>query len=329
MKKLLRSDEIRMLVLNAVLVLVFAFAVDGFFQEQTAVNILDRSTTTGLLALGLAVCLITGEIDLSIGANLALSGVVFTTLQTTVGIPLAILGGVASGLAIGVVNALLVNYLGVISFVATLGSMLLARGVALVVAHGTPVPSDNFPAALAMSRGLFGPITPPVLVFIALIAIGQMLITNTRYGRELVAVGSDPRAAEDAGVPRRRRRNLAFLVCGLSAAVAGVMLSISLASGSPTVGDGDLLAAAAAVFLSGVALSGGRGSLLAAALASVALSVLAVGLQLWGLPDAYQQIVTGALIVLVGVPWAVVAARPGLAAGLALRRVRIGSSPHG
>jgi ribose transport system permease protein len=298
-----RHDEARMAGLIAVLVVVFTIGVSGFFQEITFVNILNRATTTGLLAVGLTFCLVCREIDLSIGASMALAGVVLATLEPHTGLAVACAAGVGAGVVVGIVNLLLVNYVGVVSFVATLGTMLLARGVALVIAHGAPVPSNDFSAALRLAKPLFGPVTIPAIVLIVVAVLGHLLIVDTRYGRELVATGSDPRAATFAGVRVRARRNLAFVMCGACAGVAGVLLALSLGSGSPTVGDGDLLSAAAAAFVSGVALSGGRGSVLAAALAAVALSILAVGLQLWGVPDAYQQVITGGLMVLVGIPF--------------------------
>ena len=310
-KTLRRSDELRMGTVLVAIWLVFAFSTHGFVQHLTFTNILNRSSITGLLVVGLTLCLLAGEIDLSIGATLALASVVYASVQPHNGVLLACILSVLSGLGVGLVNVILVNVAGVISFVATLGTMLLAEGVSLVIAHGAPVATNDFSLSLRMSRGFIGPIAPPFLVLVGVAVVAHVFVVNTRAGRELVAVGSDPKSAVVAGVNAPGRRAAAFMACSACAAIAGVVSAMSLASGTPTPAPTDLLNAVAAAFVSGVALSGGRGSVLAAAIAAVALSALGVGLETGSINSAYEQVITGALIVLIGVPTTLVRSRIG------------------
>ncbi len=291
-----------MALLLVIIVLACGVLVDGYLEQRTFANILSRSATNGLLAIGLAVCLLAGEIDLSIGSVMALAGVAFSVLVPEVGFLLAIVLGAVVAMAIGIVNAWLVQYVRVVSFVATLGTLLLARGLALIVSGGRPVSGSGIDAALMMSDELVGPITIPSLILFVVMIVVHLGITSTRPGREIVAVGGDARAAASVGVPVARRRLSVFLICSLIAGRAGILLAITVSSASPVAGDANLLFAAAAAFLAGVALDGGKGSIIAVVMAVIALSALAVGLELAGIESGYQQIVTGLLIVLVGIP---------------------------
>lgn len=281
--------------------LVFGFTVDGFWSNAAFGSILGRSVTDGLLVIGLTLCLLAGQIDLSIGSSLALSGVMFATLQPEVGLPLAAIIGVLTGMTVGVANAILVDVVRVNSFIATLGTLLAARAVALVVADGGPVAGTDFDAALAITELIVGPISRRVVVLVLVLAPVWVLVSFTSWGRELVAIGGNRAAARAAGVRVERRVAGAFVLSGMSAGIAGVQQSIGLLSASPVVGDTNLLTAAAAAFLGGVALTGGRGSIIAAVLAVIALASIATGLELALVQSAYQQIVVGFLILTMGV----------------------------
>ena len=294
------GPALRVAVLVVVLWLTFALTVDGFWSSPGIGTVLGRSVTDGLLVVGLTICLLGGQIDLSIGSVLALSGVVFSTLQPEYGLAIAAIAGVLSGLGVGTVNAVLVSVLRLNSFIATLGTLLAARAVALVIADSAPVAGTDLDAALRMNDLFLGPLSLRVFVLLAVLVPVWAFLSLTGVGREIVASGGDAAAAEAAGVPVWRRLSLAFLLSGAIAGVAGVQQAISLLSASPVIGDTNLLTAAAAAFLGGVALTGGRGSVIAAVLAVVALASIATGLEFALVQSAYQQIIVGAMIVTMG-----------------------------
>lgn len=277
----------------------FGIFIDGYLTEPTASNVLSRSVTVGLLAAGLTICLLAGQIDLSIGSTLAASGVVLATVEPRQGLVLGIVAGILGGTAVGAINAFLVCVVQVNSFVATLGTLLLVKGAAFVVSGGTPLPISRVDAALRIADPIAGPISLRVIILVALVALASLFVTRTRWGRDIMAIGGHQAAAEAAGIPVRRRISLAFLISGTLAGISGVVLGISLASASPSSGGVELLTAAAAAFLGGVALTGGRGSVISSVLAVVALSSLGVGLELSFVHPAYQTIITGLILVAV------------------------------
>ena len=294
------SSVLRLAMLVVALWTVFTFTVEGFWSAPGLGTVLGRSVTDGLLVVGLTLCLLGGQIDLSIGSVLALSGVVFSLVQPEYGLVAGAAAGIASGLAIGAANAVLVTVLRLNSFIATLGTLLAARALALVAAEGGPVAGTNLGAALRMNELVVGPLSLRVLILFLVLVPAWGFLAFTRVGREIVAIGGDSPAAEAAGVPVRRRLSLAFVLSGGIAGLAGVQQAISLLSASPVVGDTNLLTAAAGAFLGGIALTGGRGNVLAAVLGVVALASIATGLEFALLQSAYQQIVIGAMIITMG-----------------------------
>jgi len=273
--------------------------VHGYGTDQTLSNIIVSAVPDGLLAAGLTVCLLAGQIDLSIGSNLAFTGVVFATLEPHVGVVMAAAAGVLSGTGVGMVNAFLVTVVGVQSFVATLGTLLAVQGAAFVVSNGNPVEGTDLPLALRLSKPLFGPVTPSILLLVLVVGAAHLFVTRMRWGREIVAVGGNRAAAAAAGIPANWRVVLSFIISGTLAGIAGVELSAALESGSPLIGSTDLLTAAAGCFLGGVALTGGRGSVVSSVLAVIALSALATGLELSFINAAYQQVITGVVLMAV------------------------------
>lgn len=300
-----------MALLVAATYVAFAPWVMGFETETTVKNVLANSATEGLLAVALTIPLLAGEIDLSIGSNLALSGVVFVTLQPHHGVVIATVLAVAAGMGIGLLNGFLVSQVGANSFVATLAVLYLAQSVALVIAHGGSVAGTAIGLSLDMSKGLAGPITIPLLILAAVVLAAGVFVTRTVSGRDIVAIGGNREAAQLAGIPVVPRVYLAFILSGLIAAISGAQLAATTLNGAPASGGTNLLTAATAVFLGGVSLTGGRGSVLASALAVIALSTLNVGLQLAGISSGVQDLITGTALVLVIGVRAVSAGRQG------------------
>jgi ribose transport system permease protein len=277
--------ETRALVLLAIVWIAFGISTTGFFADATFTSIFGRSVDNGLIAVGFTVCLLSGQIDLSVGALYALAGVVFATVEPGYGIAIGFLTACTVGLVVGLFNGLLIGRYRVDSFTATLGTLLVCRGAAFAVSDGRPVNASNLDASLWFNRTLFGPISPRVIVLVAFVVVVHVFVTRTRQGRELVAVGGDPDAARAAGIPVGVRITQACVVSSLGASLAGAVAALSLLSGSPIVGD--------------AALTGGVGSVVATAVALVVLSSIATGMELSSIEKAWQSVVTG-LVIIVG-----------------------------
>jgi len=289
--------ERRSLILLLLVWSGFGLSVGGFFADATFTSIFGRSVDNGLIATGFTVALLSGQIDLSVGSLYALAGVVFATLEPDAGIAAGFAGALLVGLLVGLFNGLLIGRYQVDSFTATLGTLLLARGAAFAISDGRPVNAQNLDASLWLNDTIVGPVSPRVIVLILFAIFAHLFVTRTLAGRELVAVGGDPDAARAVGIPVGRRIALACVVSSLGASLAGSIAALSLLSGSPIVGDANLLIAIAAVFLGGAALTGGTGSVAATAIALLALSSIATGMELAFVAKAWQGVVTGAVII--------------------------------
>jgi ribose transport system permease protein len=285
-------------------VLVFVGVVAYFIAPRLASvggfgAVLDRANIVGIVALGLTVCLIAGQIDLSIGANIALSGVVAMASQPLFGTVGGLIAGVGVGLLIGVINAAIVVWLGVPSLIATLATMLVVRSAALVISDGQPITGGDIQLALTIDRFVLPGVTVRTVVWLAAAVLLGVILLITRVGRNLFAVGGDPVAARSAGIPSRRYIAATIIVSGGFGGLAGVLLAATLNTGSPVVGDSTLLTALAAAVIGGATLTGGKGSAIGAVFGVLTVVLAVVAMEFSGIPSYIQQIVSGTILVAV------------------------------
>lgn len=279
------------------LLLVIGLAVAVFqpaVYEAYGVT-LARIALGGLVALGLTLVILQGELDLSVGSVLAISGVVLA-LQDNLGLGIGL--ALLTGVVVGIVNALLIVGAGVNSFIATLGTLFAVKGLAFVLSGGTPVPVTDIASAIQFGTAVIGPITPRVLIFIAVFIVLQIFLTKTRSGREFYAVGGNRQAAADAGIPVKTRLFTGFILSGLLAALAGVINTLELTSADPTAGSTTLMTGIAAAIVGGVLLNGGRGSLVGTLIGAAALGLLEISLDFGGVSPEIKQIMIGAVLLL-------------------------------
>ncbi|MGA8047293.1 MAG: ABC transporter permease [Dermatophilaceae bacterium] len=247
----------------------------------------------GLIALGLTAVILMGELDLSVASTLAVSGVVMAMVPNIfLGVTLALL----TGLVIGAVNAFFVVKVGINSFIATLGMLFALRGLAFVLSDAEPVPLTDIEAGISFGMPLIGPITPRIVLFVLVFIALHVFVTRVRAGREFYAVGGNRQAAYDAGIPVSRRLFTGFMISGFVAALAGVINTLELIAADPTAGSTALLASFAAAIIGGVALTGGRGSIVGTLLGALSLGILGVGLTLAGVQVDIQQIFIGSVL---------------------------------
>lgn len=272
-----------------------------FFTAANLVNILRQVSINGLLAVGVTFVLLTGGVDLSLGSVVALTGVVAASLAQPEDGPviLAVAAGIGAGLACGLVNGLLVARARVAPFIATLGMMTAARGLALVLSGGRPV-SNLVPGFTALGGDRWGaPV--PTLLLAGVTLLAWVFLNRTCWGRHLYAVGSSEAAARVAGVSVVGIKLFAYGVCGALAGLGGVVLAARITTGQPNAGIAYELDAIAAVVIGGTSLSGGEGGVGGTILGVLLLGVINSALDQLNVSAYYQQIIKGAIIV--GAVW--------------------------
>lgn len=311
MKKWERLKRLLPLASLVLLSAYFAIKSPTFGTLENGFAVANQYAYLLIIGLGATFVILAGGIDLSVGSVLALSGVCAAHLMVERGWPVwgAVVAGVAVGAIVGVVNGLIVTRGKVAPFIATLGTLLVARGLALRVAHGVTI--DGTPDAfnfLASGRLLGLPVPLLLIVTLALLLAG--VLHYTKWGRYLYAVGSNAEAARVAGVPIERVRMGAYVLGGALAGLAGLIETARLGSGNPTSGQGYELDVVTAVVVGGASLSGGEGRISGTLLGALLIAILHNGSNLLGIDPFDQNIYIG-LLIIVAVAW-----------DQALRRVR-------
>nr|WP_236721731.1 substrate-binding domain-containing protein [Prescottella equi] len=279
------------------LVVLLALLSGDFLTTHNLLNVGVQASVTAVLAFGMTFVIVSGGIDLSVGSIAGLSGIVTGWTATTAGVPmwLAVLAGMASGVLAGVVSGILITAGRMPPFIATLAMLSVARGLALVIADGRPIPVDGWLATLG-SGELFGFLPYPVLVLIAAAIATGLILRRTYAGRAMYAIGGNAEAARLSGIRVNRQQVLVYALSGLFAAVAGILLAARLASAQPEAGTGYELDAIAAVVIGGASLSGGVGTAVGTLIGALILAILRNGLNLLDVSAFWQQVVIGAVI---------------------------------
>jgi rhamnose transport system substrate-binding protein len=253
----------------------------------------------GLLAVALTPVIVGGGIDLSVGAMLGLSAVVFGAAHKDFGlsIPLAAVSAVIVGAAGGALNALLIARLEIPPLIVTLGSLSLFRGIAEGITHAATNYTDFPPAFLALGQGYLGGVIPAQLPLFVLVVAGYVILLHRSIiGRALYAIGFSPAGARYAGIPVRRRVGLVYLLSGVVSSLAAIVYVAHLGQARSDAGNGYELDAITAVVLGGTSVFGGRGTLWGTLLGLFAISILRNGLQLAALPSELAGVLTGTLL---------------------------------
>jgi ribose/xylose/arabinose/galactoside ABC-type transport system permease subunit len=279
-------------VLVAVVAAVFA---PNFVSGANLRNVAVDGSLLAIVAYGMTLVIALRGLDLSVGSTQALTAVVTGTFVNSYGLLPGIVAGLAVGALVGLVNGVLVAYLRVPAFVATLGTLGIARGAALVVTNGGSVLlKDDSIGGLANGRLLGVPV--PLLLALALLVVMYLLLESTPFGRHVCAVGGSPEAAVESGIGVRRVTVLAFVVVGTAAGLAGVLLTSQLGFVDGTLGVGLELQAIAVAVLGGTSLVGGAGNMAGTFVGALLLAMIAAALNLLNIASYYQYMATGVLL---------------------------------
>jgi ribose transport system permease protein len=295
-------DPRRYVVYVAFLLILAFFAVtlhdDGFLSEDNLLNIVRQTTPVTVMAVAVVFVLSAGEIDLSLGAVVALAALVTADVMQSQSAVLAVAAGLGVGLGVGAVNGLFVTLLRLPSFLVTLASMGIVAGLARTITDLESVAVENETFINIFGSGDVGPIPGLALWALAAVALGQFVFRHKRFGAHVLATGDNAGAARASGIRVDRVRFAVLAVSGAAAAIAGILYAGRLQGATYTLGAQDLLTVIAAVVIGGTRLFGGEGSVIGALVGSLIMGMLTNGLILWGLSSAEQTIAQGALLLL-------------------------------
>lgn len=274
------------------------FLTDRFLTVENLANIGRQVSINAIIAVGMTLVIITGGIDLSVGAVMTLA-MTFGAGAMLAGVPVA--GAVAlsllTGLGFGAINGALIAYARLPAIIVTLATMEIPRGIALLYTGGYPL--TGLPAGFApLGRGAVLGLHVPTLLMLVVMLAGHLFLTRCVAGRAFYALGGNEEAARLSGLPVKRYKLLAYSLSGFTAALAGVVLGSRLMSGQPNAGVGFELDAIAAVVLGGTVITGGRGSIVGTLIGAVTLGVLNNGLNLMSVSPYTQKILKGVIILL-------------------------------
>lgn len=286
-------------VVFVVLFVFFSVRADAFLSAENLVNVGRQIAPTVVVATLMTFVITTGAIDLSVGSIVGLTASVLALLAETGNPVLALVATLGIGAAIGLLNGYLTAFGRLQSFIVTLAALTAVRGLALLITQGYSTPIE-VGWLLTIGQGKFLGLYTPTWIAIATVVCGWYVFTQTRFGRYVVAVGSNDESLRRSGVDIRRVQLWALALTGVFAAVAGVMVATRLASGSSNSGTGFELEVITAVVLGGTSLMGGRGSIIGTMIGAMTLGIISNGLVLLHV-DVYWVPITQGVILIVAI----------------------------
>ena len=290
----------RLFLLSALVVVVIVMTVlnPRFLTFGNIINISRQMSINLIIAVAMTYCIISGGFDLSVGSVGAMAGCLAgIILESTDNIPLAIAVGLGSGAMTGIVNGFVIAKLNVPPFVATLGTMSAARGVALLVTGGVII--SGFPESFNfIGTGFLFGIPVPVIIMVIIVAIGHIVLSKTEFGLNIYALGGNFKASRLAGLENEKMIMKLYTLSGLLSAMAGIILTARVISAQPGLMHTTNLDVIAAVVVGGTSLAGGKGSIGNTILGSVLMAALFNGLNIIGIGYEWQLVVVGIIVII-------------------------------
>lgn len=285
------------LLVFIIMLVVAGFLSDRFYSADNITNVLRQSVPLGLATLGMLFVILTGGIDLSVGAIMALVSVVVALMIPDIGLWPALAVGIIMATIIGAFAGILVTWFNIAPFIATLAMMTIARGLGLIISKGQPVFIDD-PALIEFGTGYLFGIPLPVYVFGIFILLAQFLYKHTVFGRLVVSIGSNETATRFAGIRVNYYKLAVYALSGLACGVAGILATTRTGVGSPVLAVGFELDVIAAVVVGGASLAGGRGTVINTIIGVLILSIISNLMNLMNISGYNQQVVKGVIIII-------------------------------
>lgn len=294
-----KSASFGIIVILVFMSAVLSVATSEFLTSENLLSVFREFSFIGIMAIGQVMVIVTGGIDLSVGSVFAFAGVTsaFVMAKMHLGVPLGLLVGVVSGLAFGLLNGIFITRLRLPPFIATLGTLSIARGLSYALTGGFPIP-DLPPAFKFIGQGYIGVIPFPVILLVLLGVLFTFFLNQTVLGRRIYATGSNEEAARVSGVNTSVIKIIVYSLTGILAGVAGMATAARLGVAQSTAGVGYELDCIAAVIIGGASVSGGVGTVFGAILGAAIMGVLKNGLILLSVSAYWQQTVIGAVIII-------------------------------
>lgn len=297
-KRVSQFEQLNLILSLIVLCIILTILTPVFLTRVNLMNVLRQASLIAICGIGMVMIILLGEIDLSVGSTQAIIGILaVTVLNNTGSIFLAIIVSLAGGAFIGLVNGLLVTQGKINSLIATLGTMAIIRGAAMVSTQAVSIQA-KVEGFTTLGTGYWGPFPIPVVITFVLFLVFYYVLNHTAFGRYVYAVGGNASAANLSGLPVNKIKVIVYIIGGVLTALAAVVLASRLNSGQPNAGLGFELQVIAAVILGGISLTGGRGTILGAIVGILLLSVLQNGLILLNVSSFYHDIARGIVIIL-------------------------------
>ncbi len=302
-KSIIRSNATQKILAFASLILmiiIFTIASPNFFNFDNIIGILLSTAVNGILAVGTTFIIITGGIDLSIGTVMTFSAVmsgVFITFWK-LPIPIGIVGGIAAGGTCGIFSGTLIAKLKIPPFIATLGVMMIAKGLSLVVSGLKPIYFVDTPIFNQIAMGTVFGIPFAIFIFLGSALIASLILSKTVLGRYTYAIGSNEEAARLSGIKVNFWKIIIYTLGGIFSGLAGILMASRINSAQPSLGQGYELEAIAAVVIGGTSLSGGEGTILGTVIGAFIMSVLTNGLRIMSVPQEWQTVIIGTIVIL-------------------------------
>ena len=290
--------EFVMLIILLLMIAILSLLSPSFAKLNNFINIFKQTAINGILAVGMGCVILTGGFDLSVGSIVGLSGVVAALLaKGNLPIIVPILCAIGIGGLAGLLNGTLVSYLGIPAFVVTLGTQNFIRGLAYLISGGMPVFGVSRAYERIAGMNIFSQVPLLVVYYLLIVSVIAFILQKTVYGRHIYTVGGNAEAARVSGINVKGVKLSVYMMAGLLAGVAGMLLTSRTVSGSPLTGAGYELDAIAAVVIGGFSLSGGVGRWYGMLIGALVLSVLSNGLDILGVASYYQYLIKGVIMV--------------------------------
>lgn len=282
------------------LYIVLAIASPIFFTLSNQLAILQNAAFFGIVAFAMTLVIVSGEIDISVGAMAALSSSMLGVFVVKQGIPfpLAVLAVMVVAMGFGALTGVLRTYFGVPTFISSLAMFLGLRGLAQLITNNFPLPINSELFFYWGTGRVFGIIPVPALYLVAVAIIIAVIAKKTVFGRSIYAVGGNSKAALLSGIPVKRVKIIVMMISALAASIAGLLQSALLSSGNSTIASGLEFDAIAASIIGGTALSGGKGTVTGTIIGVVFIAALLNGMTLLGVNSYAQQVIRGAVVLL-------------------------------
>lgn len=285
-----------MILILIVLVIVCSVSSEYFLTANNLLNVIRQVSISGILSIGMTLVLLTGGIDLSIGYIMAMVTVLiasFADINPIVVVIIAVIGGIVCGTA----NGSLITFVGIPPFIVTLGMMKVLDGIALMISNGSPIPKSP-EALLFLGRGKIGGVFPVQAVVVILVCIViAIMLKKTKLGRYIYAIGGNSEASRLCGINVHKVTIAVYVICGVLAAIGGILMETQLGMGKSGVGEGYEMDAITAAVIGGTSLSGGVGTVGGTIIGAFIIGILSNFLNLMNVSSYYQTIIKGAIVV--------------------------------